>query len=61
MIGVIKVRKSFTQDGFVNKYTGFVNKYKSLVGEDIKQINYGCPGYTIHIPLKLSGATIQCL
>ena len=32
---------------------------KSLVGQDIKQISYGCPGYTIHIPPTLSGCALE--
>jgi hypothetical protein len=24
--------------------------------QDIKQIDHGCPGYTVHIPPTLSGA-----
>ena len=27
--------------------------------QDIKQINYGCPGYTVHIPPTLSGCALE--
>ena len=28
-------------------------------GQDIKQINYVCPGYTVHIPPLLSGYALE--
>ena len=28
-------------------------------GQDIKQINYVCLGYTVHIPPSLSGYTLE--
>ena len=28
-------------------------------GQDIKQINYVCPGYTVHIPPSLSGYALE--
>ena len=28
-------------------------------GQDIKQINHGCPGYTVHIPPMLSGCALE--
>ena len=42
-----------------NTAIGSIKSSDTSLRYNIKQINYGCPGYTVHIPPSLSGCTLE--